>query len=966
MMDISLISASYQKSSARASTRSWHRSTSALALALVALAITLQPGVALAQTADADQKVQGEDIIVTGSRIARDGSQAPTPVTVVGRDLIQAAAPENLADFVNQLPQLAGSSTPRNTNLGVTSGQSGFNSLNLRDLGVARTLVLIDGRRSVGSSDQRGLVDINTIPQKLVQRVDIVTGGASAVYGSDAVAGVVNFITDTKFTGVKSEVQGGITRYGDDATYQASLTAGIDFSDRRGHLLFDAEYARNEGVSAVNRDWGKTGYQIINNPAYTATNGQPQRLVATSVGFTNIVPGGIITNTKLKGTTFGPGGVPTQFNYGSVVSDPWMIGGDWQASNSVVTTNALDPATKRYNIMLRGDYEFSSSLHVDASFSYSDSLTVNLCCHEYFLGNLTMKADNAFLPTAVAQQAAALGISTFSFGKFLTDLPRFGARLDRQVYRGVLGLNGKFDALGIGWTWSAYGQHGEAIIDERATNVTNTARFLQAIDAVRNPSTGAIVCRSTLTDPTNGCVPFNVFGTGVNSPQAAAYLLGEASRRQKLTQDVVEAQISAHPFSTWAGPVGIATGVEHRVEKLSGTSDDISKTGGWFAGNFLPTNGSYNVTEEFAELDVPLAKDLPLASLLNFNGAVRFTNYSTSGAVTTWKAGLVYSPIKDIRIRVTRSRDIRAPNLQELYQAAACLNNAPVFNPFTGINDTARECSTGTTNLKPEIANTTAYGIVLQPRMIPGLTASVDYYDINITDGLITYARDVIVNNCFAGLQSYCDAVIRNATTGAILQVNRVPFNAASQVERGIDIDASYTRPLSDIVASWPGAVTLRYVGAHYIKNVLNPGVGLTSDLAGNNTSAGVPSWRHYITLAYNSPAFTGTITGRGISAGVYDNSFIQCTSGCPTSTAANTTINNNQIPGAFYLDLAATYRFRTKGSKIEVFGAISNLFNRDPVPVSRGPGFLPLVATNPSLYDMLGTTFRFGIRASL
>ena len=267
------------------------------------LAIVLSCGAQAAHAQGESAAVQ--EVVVTGSRIVRDGYTAPTPVSVVGAAEIKALAPANLADFVNTLPSIAGSTTPASSSPNLSQGLAGVNAINLRNLGVNRTLVLVDGQRSVASS-AGGVVDINTIPQGLVERVDIVTGGASAAYGSDAVGGVINFILNKKFEGVKVKAEYGETTYGDGINYKYGLTGGHTFMDGKLHVMGNAEYSRTEGIHDVPRDWNNRGYFNIKNPAYTATNGQPENFVSEGIGPAQLSPGGLITAGPLRGTFFGP------------------------------------------------------------------------------------------------------------------------------------------------------------------------------------------------------------------------------------------------------------------------------------------------------------------------------------------------------------------------------------------------------------------------------------------------------------------------------------------------------------------------------------------------------------------------------------------------------------------------------------------------------------------------------------
>lgn len=911
-----------------------------------------------------------EEVEVTGTRILRDGYEAPTPLTVVGIEQIQASAPANVADFVNELPALTGSTAPQNSNASISSGTAGVNALNLRGLGTSRTLVLLDGQRSVGST-LTGIVDVNDFPQALIERVDIVTGGASAAYGSDALSGVVNFILDKDFTGFKSEVDGGATTYGDDLSWKANLTGGSEFADGRGHLLISGELSHKEGIFGVPRDWADEGWFIINNPAYAAGNGEPERIVLPQVGLSTATFGGIITNTQLRGTAFDANGAATQYNYGPLLRDPWMQGGAWE-STQVNNYNTLDPKQTRQGIFTRASYELTDNVEVFVQLSRNRTHAVALSAHQYNLGNLVVRADNVFLPAEVAARAATLGITQFNFGKLHDDLPIRGTDNERAVNRYVVGANGSFDALDSDWTWDVYYQKGISKTLETIPATTNNARFASAIDAVRHPTTGLIVCRSSIADPANGCVPYNLFGINVNSQAALDYVLGRPARNQEFTQDVVAASITGEPFSLWAGPVSVAVGAEHRKEEVSGEVDP-QYISGWFVGNFRPTFGKYDVTEGFLETVIPLAKDLPGARSLDFNGAVRLTEYSTSGSVTTWKAGATWSPISDVMFRVTRSRDIRAPNLSELFQAGGANTNS-VIDPF---NDDQivqyTGFATGNTALVPEEADTTGFGVVLQPSFAPGLQASFDYFDIDIGNSIDSVGAQTIVDRCFAGNQVYCAAITRGANaSGAnvITQIRLQPFNFVTQLSRGYDIEASYRLPLDTMVSDWAGNLTFRALATRYLENFEDNGIDPATDSVGENTGNGPPDWRYRATISYDREPFVLTLTGRGVSSGVYDNEFIECGSGCPTSTVDHRTININRIEGAFYLDANLTLRFENVAdfADMEVFLNVRNLANKDPALVAQGPGGIAFLTqpANPTLYDTLGRVFRAGIRVRM
>lgn len=926
-----------------------------------ALMIALFHGAAFAQGPGSGQAGAEEEglIVVTGSRIARNGYDAPTPLTVVGSEEIDRGASANLADFVNDIPALVGSSTPATSNLSISSGAAGINALNLRSLGSERTLVLLDGQRSVAATAS-GVVDVNNFPQALVKGVEIVTGGASAAYGSDAVSGVVNFILDKEFTGFKATVQGGETTYGDGGNFNVALTGGARFAGGRGHILLSGEYAEKEGILSVPRAWNRKGWYQITNPAYAPGNGEPERLIVNQAGLSNGTPGGIITDTALRGTYFGVGGTPGQFAYG-VVRDRWMIGGDWE-SVQINSYQALEPSEDRKGIFGRLSYEVADNVEFFAQASFNRMQSVGITSVLQSLGNVRIYSDNAFIPASVKQQLDALGITEFMMGTTNVDLPTRKVDTERETERYVIGANGQFDAFGTSLRWDAYYQHGVTRTMEMARDVTNNGRLALAQDAIFHPVTGEIVCRSSVANPTNGCVPLNRMGIGVASPAAIDYVIGHPFRNQKFTQDVAALNLSFDAFQLPAGTVALAIGAEHRREKISGHVDTAFQTG-WAVGNFLPSFGKYNVTEAYLEALVPIFKGF------EFNGAIRGTDYSTSGYVTTWKAGLTYQVIPDIRFRVTRSRDIRAPNLAELFQGGSTRVNA-VQDPFNNnVSTPFAGTTTGNRSLAPEKADQWGVGVVLEPTFLPGVGLSVDYYDIRLKGGIGSVTAQVAIDRCHQGITAYCAAVVRGPNAyGTNLQIFESPFNFATQKAQGIDFEMSYRTPLDRISSKLGGDFLFRAMATHYLKDYTDTGLGVPIEEAGQNTGSSPPNWLYRMSATYSNDPVSFTLTGRGISSGVYSNAYVECTANCPASTPDNRTINNNRIKGAFYVDANLTYQFSVAGEESQIFLNVSNLFNKDPAVVASGPdGSSPSIpATNQALYDLLGRTFRVGLRVKI
>ena len=997
------------------SVSSWSALAIALGLAAPGLAQTTEPAAAI------ETMVNESDIIVTGSRIARYGFQAPTPLTVLTQEEIQTSSPSNnIADFVNQMPALAGSTRPANSRLNLSSGQAGINALNLRNLGEIRTLVLLDGRRSVGSTIT-GLVDINTIPQSLVQTIEVVTGGASAAYGSDAVAGVVNFVLDKKYEGLKVTADSGITDKGDGYNYSLSVAGGMAFgSDDRGHILLSGELAHRDGIFQVDRDWNATGYVRIQNPAYSATTNSsvPQFLIRRMVGAANSTPGGLITGSaggvanRLRGTYFGVGGAVQQFQYGALTfpapsgtAAPTLTqGGDWRVNDSGRRIG-LDPEDDRHGVFGRLSYEVGTGIEVFAEASYNrqkvffnagPNLATGVSLAATGCGTAATAAAapltcNAFLYNTLGP-AALTGITGVTIATTAADLPFRAVANKREVQRYTIGAKGSVELFGKPATWDIYGQYGRAELREQLRNVMNIGRMSNATAAVFAPAgnaggyaTGSIQCLVNLdaitTNDDRACVPLNRLGLGVANPAAIAYVLGNPYRDETVEQYNAAANLSLTPFATWAGDVSVAIGAEYRKEQIKGfvpaefrplaTVDATGRpttTNRWSVGNYLPTNGSYDVKEAYVEVVVPLGLGI------EFNGAARATDYSTAGYVTTWKAGATWQPIDDIRFRVTRSRDIRAPNLNELF-AAGSANSDSVRNPaFTndGLNGPATfgysANVTGNLDLRPEKSDTWNAGAVIAPRFIPGFNLSVDYFRINLKNGISTFGAQEIIDLCFRGQQQFCDAYTtdpaRSSPGQPYLLFRSQPFNAASQLVRGVDIDATYRLPLEAIFDKAPGMVTVRGVATRYIDNRFNSGVpsAVVLNTAGvNGGQASTPKWIYRFSASYDTPRFSITGVGRGVSSGKYVANGIECQTTCPVSTTQFPTYEENHVKGLFYADLNLTAKIDMGGTDAQFFVNVTNLFDASPLLVPETG-----LAANSTYSDLLGRAFRVGVRIAL
>ena len=990
------------------------RRLAAASLAAIAVATLAMPAAAQTSPADqaptaqataadapqslpAEQETQqpatGADIIVTGSRITTSGFNAPTPTQVLGEAQIANNAQPNVFNTIAQLPSLQGSTGAATGTFSTSSGQQGLSSFSLRGLQPIRTLTLLDSQRVV-AANVTGVPDISMFPQLLIKRVDVVTGGASASYGSDAVGGVVNFITDTHFEGFKGNILGSITRYGDDETALVQAAYGKAFLDNRLHLVLSGEYDHEGGVGAGDfgtdlagsRDWYRA--TTLMNTGQT-NNGLPQynyRDYAQPYQFARY---GLINNGPLQGIAFDQNGTPYNFNYGSggqptgtgavtgcYPGNSFCEGGD--LSGAPGSGASLKSSLERLNGYGRIGFDFAPDNEVYLTVNVAQVKTHNQPSPGYGRSNLTVQCANPFLPQLVRDRCAQAGITQFGFGSSNASFPDPQVYTNRRQYRFVGGAKGKFEVGGTNWNYDAYYEHGITISDIRVRDIVLQNRYAAATNAIT--LNGAIVC----ADPAAralGCQPINIFGGFTPSDAALAYVAPHDNgpfQHTKLTQDVASLNFSGEPLELWAGPLSVAFGGEYRrefyrvnadpygagVSDISPNSDDYpadpllnaAQGSNWAAGNYKNGRGKYEVYEGFLEVDLPLFNSKSIGRA-NLNAAGRGTHYSTSGTVWAWKVGGTWdTPLDGIRLRGVTSRDVRAPNLSELF-AAPTVTTLPNFNdPFRNVAVQAFQNTIGNTNLKPEIARNTEVGIVLaRPSWLPGLSVSFDYYNIKLKGVISTLTAQQIVQFCFEGNQAFCGGFSLDNANPSLNYINVQPFNLASWETSGFDIEASYQwqRPLG-----LPGTFTIRALGTHIRKFVVNAGIAGVDpvDQAGAN-NGNTPDWKWLAVQTYDSDKLTLTVQERWFSDGTFGNQYVVCQTSCPVSTTNHPTIDYNKMKGAFYVDVGATYKI---SKRFSIYGKVDNLFDKDPVASPQTNTGLDI---NPALYDTLGRIYRAGVR---
>lgn len=937
------------------------------------LGLTL-PAVAQEQSADAipapansDQSAQTSDnaIIVTGSRLARTGFDAPTPVTIVGADQIGRQGATNVAQVLNDMPAFRPQSTPATT--AIFMNNIGANTADLRGLGANRTLVLIDGRRVVpatvsGSSfAPAGAVDLNMVPTALIERAEVVTGGASAAYGSDAVAGVVNLILDTDLEGIRATAQYGLAEAGDDEELLLSLAGGLGFGGGRGRVIGGIEYVDDQGTGdCYSRAWCALSYNTVSNPFINPSNPQLGR-VSPRDAATLILPhtrvatatfNGAVLFGPLAGTEFNPDGTTFQHDFGTYFGAGIFQSGGGDDQLAFYQWFPISSPSERVNAFAHAEYDVSDAISFFLEGSYGRVEASTVGAQRRDLGPRTITRDNAFLPASVAARMDTFGLATLPVVRIWNDIgPQMG-HVTRDTYRAVGGGRAQ---LGAGWTLDGYYQFGRTDYSQIGENTTINPRMVFALDAVADPATGDPVCRAVLLGNPSaaGCQPLNIFGHGSPSAAAIDYVTGTASQDTRMTQHVVSVAVQGDLLQLPAGPLALATGAEFRKDIAEGDADPISRALQFYTGPGAPIDGSVEVWEGFAELGVPVTDTIDL------NGAVRLTDYSTSGSVTTWKVGADWEPFDWVRLRATRSRDIRAPNLFELFGPPQSSFQS-ILDPRTGAQVLSSVLLGGNPSLDPEVADTWTAGIVLQPDLGPGrLRLSADYYDIKLDGAVSTLGAQVLVDRCEEGATELCGFVTRDGA-GTITQVRNFNLNLNTLITRGWDLEASYALPVSTL----NGDISLRVLATIVDDLITVDSTGTSVDRAGMNGSpvsqpSGVPRYIVNGYLTYRGDPLTAQLQVRHISGGRYNTSLIGPDEDGYDPALPNS-VSDNSVGAWTYVNLNAGYDLWSDGDRhVQLFGVINNLFDKDPpvdIPSSFGP-------TNNVLYDVVGRSYKMGVR---
>lgn len=1031
--------------------------TAVIALTVAAPAYAQDADVTTNSTAEAEEPGQG--IVVTGTRLRSPNLESASPVTVVTAEEFALTGTTRVEDLINSLPQVFAGQGGN-----VSNGSTGTATLDLRGLGSERTLVLVNGRRMAPGTPSTSSPDINMIPAALIERVDVLTGGASSVYGADAVAGVVNFVLDTDFEGFKVNLNYGVYNHNnrssndirgandargfgyptgmvtDGGTFDGTIAFGSSFDDGRGRVTAYAGYRKIDPVLQARRDYSACSLSA-NTAAATTTLGRKYNCggsatSATGTVFYNEGFGADFTSTLAQ---FGPNrtllGGTTPFNFGPL--------------------NYFQRPDERYTAGLFADYEISSAIKPYMEFMFMDDRTVaqiapsgnfgntlSINCDNPLLGagqraalcnnaNLLVSPlpSNAFIVTGnVAAENAArvarglgeplLPTTPFNFVNQIdgTSYNRgFAQILRRNVegggrqddlqhvsYRAVIGVKGD---LSPAWSYDAFYQYGRNNYAQTYLNDFSVTRLGRAIDVVAGPG-GTPVCRSTLDGSDPNCVPWDIFSPGTVAPSAAsvAYLATPGFSRGVVSQQVANAFLSGslgeYGLKTpWADQgVDVVFGVEYRKESLEFSSDSAFSTGD-LAGQgaaTLPVSGSFNVKEFFTEVRIPIAQDSWVYDF-TITGGYRYSDYSTGVNTDTFKIEGEFAPIRDFRIRGGFNRAVRAPTVQDLFAPnlvaldgssdpcagfvltaanTGCLaqglsvgqfvapNPADQYNGFVG----------GNANLQPEIADTYTGGVVITPSFLPGFTASVDYFNIDIAQAIGGIGSDTILAACTATADPFFCGLINRDPTGSLWRsaggfTTNVTQNIGGFKTSGIDGQVNYNTEIGDL-----GTLTFNFLGTYLDTLVTDTGVSIpgldqTFDcvgLYGNVCGSPNPEWRHQARVGFNFRNGIGAsvrwryFDGVGLDS-VSSNTNLSNTGGTGPSPGGVARPGAAGFDAVNYFDL--TFTFDAGDNFNFVLGANNVL---DKAPPTTGSQACPAGACNGNVfaqtYDALGRYLFAGV----
>ncbi len=954
-----------------------------------------------------------EEIIVAGSRIPRPtGVDSPTPMTVVDAEDLSLSGQLSLGDYLNELPALRSTFSTQNSTRFI--GTTALSILDLRGLGTARTLVLVDGLRHVGGINGTSSVDINSIPPSLVDRVEVITGGASAIYGADAVTGVVNFVMKHDFEGLEVAAFGADPEEGGGDNWDGEITWGMNFAEGRGNITAHYSHTEYEKIRGTQRDWINEEWLPSANEADTGPDdGIPDFIWRRNSRINLYNNNGVIwgpdqieTITAFPGDgafatiagaldsgpyTFTNTGSLTPFDPGQTfltqdgVFDAYSVGGDGLA---LAPETMVYPTVTQDNFFARGEFEFNRHALVSFEGKYSRLETFMYTSPTFDVvwdSDTFIAPDNAFIP---ADLAAILAVEDpisifegfapgFYLNRIHADLGLRGEEHERETQRYVLGLEGD---LTDQWSYHSALIWGRMENDATSLNNRNDVKFANAVDAV-DLGGGQIGCRDAAARA-DGCLPLNLFGYGLSDPAAVAYIMEpDSTWDEELTQTVLTAYVRGPLVELPAGNLDAAFGIEYRKEESKVSYSDVIKSGETFFNALADTDADYDVKEAFAEVSVPVMRGLPWAEDVIVDAAWRYSDYDTIGSTNTYKLGVDWVVLEDVRLRATKSRAVRAPNIGELFDplqqnfffvddpcSDSQIPNAPdpalrqtnclaLGKPAGGYessndNVTIGGLSGGNENLSEEEAETLTYGVVLTPRWVPNLTITVDYWDIDLDDAISGISAQTILEKCVDAPSIdniYCPLITRDAdfdlnpTEGIVQQ----QLNISRLVAKGIDWDVGYMWDLGETFGGNMGALDFHVFGTNLKRLDAYPFSNEPDVKDDDRGELGDPVNQFNGSVEYRRNALTLSYRFQWL-----DEMLLVANDDREDLETPRTT-----DPVAYH-HLQARYSFEdVLGGSIEVYGGVNNLFNTEPEQYLTGIG------AGSGIYDVFARTYYLGFR---
>jgi len=912
---------------------------------------------------------QLDEVVVTGSRIARSALEQPAPIEVITPAAIEQSGFSNAGDILNQYSQF-GVGTGLSTNQAGYNTDAGATFLNLRGLGTNRTLVLVDGLRRVSGGSSSSAVDLSTIPANMIERIEVITGGASSIYGADAVSGVVNIILKHHAEGLEINARSGISSRGDNATESVSATYGQGLQDR-GEFTFGISWNRETSLAAESRPWDKSYNCDFPNANVTASN--PYTNVEYfGCRFPNTTYGSAFYIGNTQYTVNQDGSLRPVQNGARPLSYLGTGGGDGFNNQDFLL---LRPQFSVLASQLHFGYDVGAGIKLseDVQFSYTNTSFPVQPAFDY---GLTIDASNPYIPAAALALMGQNGMTSLSVGRTDTDQRQFTRVNDRYTFDAVTRLDGR---LGDDFKWMAFYDYGQYNNDSQFQNERIKSRYLQAIDVIAGPN--GPIC----ADPTAvaaGCVPLNLFGPNLATQAALNYFLYTSQTRIVNTMAVTGAQLTGTVWHLPAGPLGVSAGVEYRKESQTVVADGLGTEGLLFSTYSPSSYANFNVKEAFMETVVPILKDVPFVKALEGEAAIRYSDYNTIGNTTAWKLAAQWAPTEDVRFRVTRSKSVRAPNLTELFSPGGTSTFTGYYDPCSavyinaGSSTRAANCAklgvpanyvdplaaegraelvTGNASLTAETAKSWTVGAVITPRWVPHFTWTIDWWDIDIASAINTLPAQQIINGCVDGATlnaALCSLIQRGGgnsaggnVSNAITNLFLEPLNIGVLQAAGVDTTAAYLFDLPSHLFNTANQLTVALDGSYTMKNNSVVDANNPSNVIHSAGDYTLPKVRSNLTTTFAASPFSISAKVRYIGKSKVDVTYAPLFS------------NDNNVASRTYLDLYATYQL---ASNVKVSAGMNNTFDTAP------PQTATTYTGTSTLFDVLGRYFFLQLSAKL